>query len=364
MSYAVMPLADYDAVCDKVRERANLSGFEDTDFGFIRSFVFNLATSGTYTFKISVKDASTFSIHDVIYAGADWQNDNQPGSFDVIDNETASTNFPSNYSGRIFIGTNYGLKASDITSATLERNGQVVIDFSAPLIKSGEMADKVDKVYEAGIESGKQTEYDRFWDTFQRNGSLVVYENAFGGRGWNAETFKPKYDIRPTAAYMMFRSFGGRIDLVEHLKTLGITLDLSNCTNFQYFLQWSNITRIGEVDIRQAKGSATTAMFAYATYLHTIDLLKVAETNTTMNVFESCSALQNITVEGVVAANVGFQNSSKLNDASVDSIIAALKDRNGTSTLTFTVHKDVYDRMVANGKDALVTAKNWTLVSA
>ena len=99
-------------------------------------------------------------------------------------------------------------------------------------------------------------------------------------------------------------------------------------------------------------------------YLHTIDLLKVAETNTTMNIFDECYALQNITIEGVVAANVGFKHSSKLSDASVDSIIAALKDRNGTSTLTFTVHKDVYARMVASGKDALVTAKNWTLVSA
>ena len=363
MNYAVMPLADYDAVCDKVRERANLLGFEDTDFGFIRSFVFNLATSGTYTFKISVKDASKFSIHDVIYAGADWQNDNQPGSFDVIDNETASTNFPSNYSGRIFIGTNRGLKASDITSATLERNGQVVIDFSAPLIKSGEMADKVEDVYRAGSESGEQTEYDRFWDVYQQNGNLTVYENGFGGRGWTAETFRPKYNMQPTNAYMMFRSFGGRVDLVEHLRTLGITLDFSNCTNFQYFFQWSNITRIGEVDIRQAKGS-TTGMFSCALSLHTIDLLKVAETNTTMNIFDSCSALQNITIEGVVAANVGFQNSSKLSDASIDSIIAALKDRNGTSTLTFTVHKDVYARMVASGKDALVTAKNWTLVSA
>ena len=183
------------------------------------------------------------------------------------------------------------------------------------------IAENEERVYE----SGKKAAYDRFWDVYQQNGNLTNYENGFGGRGWTAETFKPKYDIRPTAAYMMFRSFGGRVDLVEHLKTLGITLDLSNCTNFQYFLQWSNITRIGEVDIRQAKGSATTAMFAYATYLHTIDLLKVAETNTTMNVFESCSALQNITVEGVVAANVGFQNSSKLSDASVDSIIAALK---------------------------------------
>lgn len=225
------------------------------------------------------------------------------------------------------------------------------------------IAENEQRVYEAGIESGKQTEYDRFWDAYQQNGNLVNYENAFGGKGWTAETFRPKYDIRPTGAYMMFRSFGGSVDLVEHLRTLGITLDLSNCTNFQYFFQWSNITRIGEVDIRQAKGS-TTSMFAYATSLRTIDLLKVAETNTTMNIFDSCYELQNITIEGVVAANIGFQNSSKLNDASIDSIIAALKDRNGTSTLTFTVHKDVYARMVANGKDALVTAKNWTLVSA
>lgn len=221
------------------------------------------------------------------------------------------------------------------------------------------IAENEERVYE----SGKKAAYDRFWDTFQRNGSLVNYENGFGGRGWTAETFRPKYNMKPTTAYMMFRSFEGMLDLVEHLKNLGVTLDFSNCTNFQYFFQWSNITRIGEVDMRQAKGS-TSGMFAYALYLHTIDLLKVAETNTTMNIFDMCSALQNITIEGVVAANIGFGGSPMLSDASVDSIIAALQDRNGTSTLTFTVHKDVYARMVASGKDALVTAKNWTLVSA
>lgn len=362
MSYAVMPLSDYDAVCDKVRERASLSGFEDTDFGYIRSYVFSVKEKGIYTLNLTIKDESKLDIYGIVFGMPDWEGLTSPGQFDVVSGKlTASL---GTVPTRIFISKNKGLKASDITSATLERNGQVVIDFSAPLIKSGELAYTVDKVYEAGIESGEQTEYDRFWGTFQQNGSLVNYENGFGGRGWTAETFKPKYDIRPTGAYMMFRSFGGRVDLVEHLKTLGITLDLSNCTNFQYFLQWSNITRIGEVDIRQAKGSATTSMFAYALYLHTIDLLKVAETNTTMNIFDMCSALQNITIEGVVAANIGFGGSPMLSDASVDSIIAALQDRNGTSTLTFTVHKDVYARMVASGKDALVTAKNWTLVSA
>ena len=361
MNYAVMPLADYDAVCDKVREKANLSGFEDTDFGYVRSFVFSVKESGTYTLNITVKDESKLDAYGFYFSNPDWDGMSSPGMFEIVSGkQTASLGTADT---RIFISTRNGLKASDIISATLERNGQVVIDFFAPLIKSGELADTVDKVYEAGIESGKQTEHDRFWDAYQQNGNLTNYENGFGGRGWTAETFKPKYNMQPTTAYMMFRSFGGSVDLVEHLKTLGITLDFSNCTNFQYFFQWSNITRIGEVDIRQAKAS-TTAMFAYALSLHTIDLLKVAETNTTMNIFDSCSALQNIAIEGVIAASIGFQGSSKLSDASVDSIIAALQDRNGTSTLTFAVHRDVYARMVASGKDALVTAKNWTLVSA
>ena len=39
MSYAVMPLADYDAACDKVREKVGekIIHFEDKGFGYLVS---------------------------------------------------------------------------------------------------------------------------------------------------------------------------------------------------------------------------------------------------------------------------------------------------------------------------------------
>ena len=70
--------------------------------------------------------------------------------------------------------------------------------------KPSEMPSGLDEVYEAG----KKAEHDVFWDVCQNYGNRTDYSNAFGGQGWRPDNFKPKYDIRPTNGYMMFRAFG------------------------------------------------------------------------------------------------------------------------------------------------------------
>ena len=49
------------------------------------------------------------------------------------------------------------------------------------------------KVFDAGVKS----EYDRFWDNYQKNGEPMSYAMAFGSK-WDDITFKPKYPIIAT----------------------------------------------------------------------------------------------------------------------------------------------------------------------
>ena len=48
---------------------------------------------------------------------------------------------------------------------------------------------------QAVYDAGKQAEYDRFWDEYQKNGTRTNYYYAFAGSGWNTKTYAPKYPI-------------------------------------------------------------------------------------------------------------------------------------------------------------------------
>ena len=201
-----------------------------------------------------------------------------------------------------------------------------------------ELAENVPKVYESGkkvgIEEGKKAEYDAFWDTYQANGTRVNYGNAFGGVGWTDELFKPKYDMKPTDAYMMFRGTG-----ITNIADLSVSLDFANTTNAQYMFQWASIQHIGVIDMR--KTTNTVGMFAYCYSLRKIDKLIFKDDGTqkiTSDMFTSDSSLEDIVIEGVIGTN-GFnvQWSTKLNKASIESVINALSA--DTSGLTLTLSK-------------------------
>lgn len=51
--------------------------------------------------------------------------------------------------------------------------------------------------YASGMHDGAQSEYDRFWDTYQQNGNRKLYRRAFSGYCWTEELLKPKYIIKP-----------------------------------------------------------------------------------------------------------------------------------------------------------------------
>lgn len=199
-----------------------------------------------------------------------------------------------------------------------------------------QIAENEQKVYEAG----KDAFYDFFWDNFQQNGTRGDYSSSFGAC-WSKETFKPKYTIAPTNAYMMFMYFAkaeaAPMDFVE----MGIDLDLSKCTVMTQLFSDANISRVGVVDCRKTRDGGRYA-FASSKKLVTIEKLifldtPFAATNTFQYTFQSCEALVNINaIEGKICNNgLSLQWSTKLSKQSIINIINALSSTTTGLTITF-----------------------------
>lgn len=221
------------------------------------------------------------------------------------------------------------------------------------------IAENQQKVFDAGVKS----EYDRFWDNYQKNGEPMSYAMAFGSK-WDDITFKPKYPIIATGnGNSMF--FGNSItNLKAKLEECNVYLDTSEVTTFSDTFAYSKMTHIPEISTISA--SKVASPFGYAQSLHTIDklILKDDGSQTFGAMFSSCTALENIVIEGKIGQN-GFDVhwSTKLTHDSLMSIINALKDYSGTGT-THTVtlgSANLSADKLSDAEKAIATQKGWTL---
>jgi hypothetical protein len=149
MSYAVMPMADYKSACDKVRQRVGgkVVFFELDDLGYLTSNVFEVEAGKTYTLNMEFTDSDLYAGGCIAHSG--WTAEG-PYLFDISIN---SSTFTPNIDNAlcVHLEPRKGLTANDIVSAYIECDGEIIADFVENIkIKSGELADKVDEVYEAG----------------------------------------------------------------------------------------------------------------------------------------------------------------------------------------------------------------------
>lgn len=225
---------------------------------------------------------------------------------------------------------------------------------STESIKSGELAEKVNDVHEAG----KKAEYDSFWDNYQNYGKRTSYGYAFGNSAWNNETFKPKYDIAPSEAAYMFA--GSTVtDLAESLNKCGVTLNTRSAWTLMYMVQNSTITHLPVID---ASFAQRMGYFAYnAKQLETIDKLIVTETTDSQQKqmgstsFQLASKLTNITMEGTLAFSINF-SWSPLTVDSMKSVISCLKNYAGTENES--VYKVSFTEACWEALEASGTAPN------
>ena len=104
-----------------------------------------------------------------------------------------------------------------IKSAIIEAN--VEVPDGTPTSEYGGL---VGSVYEAGAKS----EYDRFWDIYQKNGERTNYSYGFANEYWTDDTFKPKYPFKLVGGGNYFMRTGGVVWADKILE-----LDTSEATN-------------------------------------------------------------------------------------------------------------------------------------
>ena len=191
--------------------------------------------------------------------------------------------------------------------------------------------------------------YDEFWDSVQENGTRTEYNYSFCHTTWTDAIFKPKYNMQPTKASYMFTQ--SRItDLQAALDRAGVTLDFSKLTSAHMTRSFdgSDITRIGVVNLADA--GLINTFFAGATELKTIDKLVLSESNTLgAKMFENCTKLENITIDGTIADSLDM-SMCPLSVDSMKSVISHLKNILGFDyTRTIKLSQDCWQKLDAAG---------------
>lgn len=246
-----------------------------------------------------------------------------------------------------------------------------------------DMAESIQIVHSTGKfegeTDGRQSAYDEFWDDFQQNGNRKYYIACFG-TGWSANTFKPKYPIKPeNAGYMFFNNMGQQLvipDFVEFADNLAAEqgktpethpdmfdeeghyklLDFSECTYAMYALAALHSNHFGTLDF--SKSTNTSYLFyshTVASGVTTIDEFISSEvTGYSSTSFQQATYLTDITMSGVVAKSINF-GTCPLNKASIESVVSVLSDTVTGQTATFK----------KTAKEAAFTEQEWnTLIAA
>ena len=217
------------------------------------------------------------------------------------------------------------------------------------------------RIYDAGYDSGKQAEYDAFWDGLLDYGTRINYNYFLNGK--EMDWFKPKYDIKPRDASWFARDWGfnnGKkpLDLAEVLRECGVKMDFSNATNVAYLFYNAKISHLPEINVSNAT-AFNYLMFGNA--VKTIDKF-IAPTNKPMTqVFGYCSSLENIVFGSEIGGDLIMKDAKKLSKDSIKSVINCLSTT--TSGLTVTLSQTAVDNaFTAEEWSALeATKSNWNI---
>lgn len=208
--------------------------------------------------------------------------------------------------------------------------------------------------------AGKLAEWSEFWDTYQQNGSRVLYNSAFKHQ-WNDKIFRPKYDICPTNLEQTFQ-YTGIINLIGDLEKQNVKFDTSNCTYYLQAFQGSMITHYPTIDM--SKATNTTYAFGSNAKVVKIEKLIVSKSTPFVNTFQLANQLEEIIIEGTIGQN-GFnvQWSNKLTHDSLLSILNALEDKTSDSSgTTWTIGLGPTNiAKLTEAEKEIATQKGWAI---
>ena len=211
--------------------------------------------------------------------------------------------------------------------------------------------------------------YDEFWDDFQDNGNRTLYENAFSGKGWTDNNFKPKYDIILEGQYSCNGTFRQSkiTDIKGILERQGITIDFSQATYATNTFQNSSVKRLPVINLDSCIKMQST--FHTCGYLEEVEISNLLADCTFSYDFQRCGSLTKLILTNSTIGQNGFnvQWSTTLSADSLKSIIAALSTSTTGLTITLpTTAQANYEAVYGTGSGETLTASrsNWTIAYA
>lgn len=224
------------------------------------------------------------------------------------------------------------------------------------------IAEKQQKLYDTAYSKGYSDMDLKFWKSFTYYDTRTVYNNAFAYTNFSGYTLPIM--IKPTGiygAFKMFYSYYGKyipngIDLSDLDLSKGtVDTGVGQMCAWAYILIFPDLGLQAPVDYYQT--------FAYASRIHTIEVIRVKKATKFTNTFTDCRALENVTFVGEIGQNLNMSACTKLTHDSLMNIIGCLYDyvSNGeTTTRTLTIGTENLSKLTDEEK-AIATQKGWTL---
>lgn len=183
-----------------------------------------------------------------------------------------------------------------------------------------------DEVYEKGKAD--------MWDIVQQKGNRKDYSYAFAY--WATDYIRPKYKVVPTDVASGNQPFcKSKIKKVEKEYFDFSQKPYGTASINGWYYTFSTCTNLEEIeDIGMQAMINYTYCFAWCGKLHTIAILRSNADTSWSNAFTSCSALKNVTFEGVIAKSINLKDSAKLSGASIVSVFEALSTTASGQTIT------------------------------
>lgn len=221
--------------------------------------------------------------------------------------------------------------------------------------------------YTEGNTNGKSDNLKKIWDGIQKNGNRTNYNYAFMNQSWDEETFRPNYDINcgyETRA--MFQDCNFKGSLKKALDNAGVKLDTSKCVYFYVvYYNMPNLTEAPQLDLRKVTGTMTNIL-TECPKLKRIDggIICSENTNFVSDTFRTkVTALEDCIFSGVIGKSIKLSTLTGLNHESIMSAINCLKDYSedtGSTTHTITLGSTLQNKLTAT-EIAVATEKGWTV---
>jgi hypothetical protein len=177
---------------------------------------------------------------------------------------------------------------------------------------------------------------DDFWSSIKESINEKGYSYAFAGKTWNANTFKPTFDIAPTDSANNMFCASNISNIKQSLEDCEVKLDLSKATNCSNAFTTCATIALPEIDMRNATQHSN--VFAYSSTLQSIDMVYFKEGLVVTDCFRNCTKLTHVIFGGTFSSTgLNLQWSTKLDKESITSIFNALSTT--TSGLSVTLSK-------------------------